>query len=98
MKGSRPESLPERSEAELVQRQRQGRLRACTAAAFRRLVGEQGLAAAYAELGRGAEAAEAAREARLKNPWFDVSNFGSRFQDRDLQRRIQTSLRKAGFE
>ena len=56
------------------------------------------LAAAYAELGRAAEAAEAVREAKLKNPWFEVTNFGSRFQDRDLQRRVETSLRKAGFE
>lgn len=42
-----PESLPERSEAELLQRQRQGRLQVRTAAAYRRLVREQGLKAAY---------------------------------------------------
>jgi uncharacterized protein (DUF39 family) len=42
-----PESLPERGEAELLQRQRQGRLRVRLAADYRRLVREQGLAAAY---------------------------------------------------
>lgn len=56
------------------------------------------LAGAYAELGRGAEAAEAVRAARLKNPWFDIATFGSRFQDANLQRRVETSLRKAGFD
>lgn len=56
------------------------------------------LAAAYAELGRREEAAEATKAARLKNPWFDITTFGSRFQDADLQRRVETSLRKAGFD
>ena len=41
------ETLPERSEAELLQRQRQGLLQVRTAADYRRLVREQGLAAAY---------------------------------------------------
>jgi len=47
--GPAPELLSERSEAELLQRQRQGRLRVRLAADYRRLVREQGLAAAYAE-------------------------------------------------
>lgn len=41
-------ALPPRSEAELVARQRRGELRVRTAAAFRRLVRDQGLAEAYA--------------------------------------------------
>lgn len=48
MKGSTPPALPARSEADLRQRQQQGRLRVRTADAYRRLVQEQGLAAAYA--------------------------------------------------
>ncbi|MGQ0581097.1 MAG: adenylate/guanylate cyclase domain-containing protein [Reyranella sp.] len=55
------------------------------------------LAAAYAELGRTAEAAEAVEQGRSKNPHFDLTSFGSRFQDPALQRRIETSLRKAGL-
>lgn len=47
MNAAAPESLPERSEAELRQRQRQGRLQVRTAADYRQLVREQGLAAAY---------------------------------------------------
>ena len=47
MNRAAPESLPERGEAELLQRQRQGRLRVRLAADYRRLVREQGLAAAY---------------------------------------------------
>lgn len=55
------------------------------------------LAAAYAELGRTAEAAEAVEQGRRKNPHFDLASFGSRFQDPALQRRIEASLRKAGL-
>lgn len=47
VKGSPTDVLPERSESELRQRQRQGRLRVRPAADYRRLVREQGLAAAY---------------------------------------------------
>lgn len=47
MTANAPETLPERSEAELLQRQRQGHLRVRTAADYRLLVREQGLAAAY---------------------------------------------------
>ncbi|MFM7312288.1 MAG: homocysteine biosynthesis protein [Cyanobium sp.] len=47
MKGFRPDSLPLRSEAELWERQRSGRLRVRVAADYRRLVREAGLAAAY---------------------------------------------------
>ncbi len=55
------------------------------------------LAAAYAELGRTAEAAAAVEQGRRKNPHFDLASFGSRFQDPALQRRIEASLRKAGL-
>jgi len=56
------------------------------------------LAGAYAELGRTAEAHDAADLGRRKNPHFELSNFGSRFQDSDLKERVQTSLRKAGLD
>ena len=56
------------------------------------------LAAAYAELGRTAEAAAAVEQGRRKNPHFDLASFGSRFQDAALQRRIEASLRKAGLD
>ena len=55
------------------------------------------LAAAYAELGRNADAQDALEQAKLKNPHFDLASFGSRFQDPALQRRVQESLRKAGL-
>jgi len=55
------------------------------------------LAAAYAELGRTAQATEAAEQGRRKNPHLDLASFGSRFQDPALQRRIAASLRKAGL-
>lgn len=49
VKGTPRDALPERGEAELRQRQSQGRLRVRLAADYRRLVREQGLTAAYAE-------------------------------------------------
>ncbi|MDP2330895.1 MAG: adenylate/guanylate cyclase domain-containing protein [Reyranella sp.] len=55
------------------------------------------LAGAYAELGRTADALDAAEQGRRKNPYFDLATFGSRFQDSTLQRRIEASLRKAGL-
>jgi tetratricopeptide (TPR) repeat protein len=55
------------------------------------------LAGAYAELGRNADAMDAVEQGRRKNPHFDLASFGSRFQDPALQRRIEASLRKAGF-
>jgi class 3 adenylate cyclase/TolB-like protein/Tfp pilus assembly protein PilF len=55
------------------------------------------LAAAYAELGRTADAKDAAERARRKNPHLELSTFGSRFQDPALQRRVGESLRKAGL-
>ena len=55
------------------------------------------LAGAYAELGRTADAAGALEQGRRKNPHFDLASFGSRFQDPELQRRIEASLRKAGL-
>ena len=55
------------------------------------------LAAAYAELGRATDARDAADRAKRKNPHFELSSFGSRFQDPALQRRVEDSLRKAGL-
>ena len=55
------------------------------------------LAAAYAELGRTDDALDAVQQGKRKNPHFDLASFGSRFQDPALQRRVEESLRKAGF-
>jgi tetratricopeptide (TPR) repeat protein len=55
------------------------------------------LAGAYAELDRGAEAAEALERGKSKNPYLDLPGFGSRFQDPALKRRLDDSLRKAGL-
>ena len=55
------------------------------------------LAGAYAELGRGAEATEALERGKAKNPYLDLSDFGSRFQDPALKRRLDDSMRKAGL-
>lgn len=55
------------------------------------------LAAAYAELGRTVDAKDAAERAKRKNPYFELSSFGSRFQDPALQQRVEDSLRKAGL-
>jgi class 3 adenylate cyclase/TolB-like protein/Flp pilus assembly protein TadD len=55
------------------------------------------LAGAYAELDRGAEATEALARGKAKNPYLDLSGFGSRFQDPALKRRLDDSLRKAGL-
>jgi class 3 adenylate cyclase/TolB-like protein len=56
------------------------------------------LAAAYAELGRTADALDAAEAGRRKNPHFELATFGSRFEDPALQKRVQDSLRKAGVD
>jgi len=55
------------------------------------------LAGAYAELGRNADATNALEQGRRKNPHFDLTSFGSRFQDPALQHRVEVSLRKAGL-
>lgn len=55
------------------------------------------LAAALAELGRDAEAAAAAREARRYDPFFDVGLFGSRFRSPTDRDKLIISLRKAGL-
>jgi adenylate cyclase len=55
------------------------------------------LAGAYAEIGRGADATSAMEQGRRKNPYLDLESFGSRFQDPALKRRLEASLRKAGF-
>jgi adenylate cyclase len=56
------------------------------------------LAAAYAELGRTADALDAADVGKRKNPHFELATFGSRFEDPALQKRLQDSLRKAGVD
>jgi class 3 adenylate cyclase/Flp pilus assembly protein TadD len=56
------------------------------------------LAAAYAELGRTADALDAAEAGKRKNPHFELATFGSRFEDPALQKRVQESLRKAGVD
>ena len=55
------------------------------------------LAGAYAELGRAEEAQRAVEQGNAKNPHFELASFGSRFQDRALQRQVQASLHKAGL-
>jgi TolB-like protein/Flp pilus assembly protein TadD len=56
------------------------------------------LAGAYAELGRDAEAAEALEQGKKKNPYLDLAGFGTRFQDPGLKRKLDNTLRKAGFK
>jgi hypothetical protein len=56
------------------------------------------LAAAYAELGRTADALDVAEAGKRKNPHFELATFGSRFEDPTLQKRVQDSLRKAGVD
>lgn len=55
------------------------------------------LAGAYAELGRDAEAADALERGKRKNPYLDLAGFGTRFQDPALKRRLDLTLKKAGF-
>jgi class 3 adenylate cyclase/Flp pilus assembly protein TadD len=55
------------------------------------------LAGAYAELGRDAEAADALEQGKRKNPYLDLAGFGTRFRDPALKRRLDQTLRKAGF-
>jgi len=55
------------------------------------------LAGAYAELGRDAEAADALEQGKRKNPYLDLAGFGTRFQDPALKRRLDQTMRKAGF-
>lgn len=55
------------------------------------------LAAAYAENGQADDVKRVVERARRNNPYFDLTSFGSRFQDPALQHRLQASLRKAGL-
>ena len=55
------------------------------------------LAAAYAESGQVDDVKRVVERARRNNPYFDLTSFGSRFQDPALQHRLQASLRKAGL-
>src|SRR5262249_38675404 len=56
------------------------------------------LAGAYAELGRDAEAKDALENAKRRNPYVDLAGFGTRFQDPELKRRLDETLRKAGLD
>jgi class 3 adenylate cyclase/TolB-like protein/Tfp pilus assembly protein PilF len=56
------------------------------------------LAGAYAELGRNAEATEALEQGKRKNPYLDLAGFGTRFREPALKRRLDQTLRKAGFD
>jgi adenylate cyclase len=56
------------------------------------------LAGAYAELGRDAEAADALEQGKRKDPYADLAGFGTRFQDPELKRRLDQTMRKAGFK
>jgi len=55
------------------------------------------LAGAYAELGRDAEAADALERGKQKDPYLDLAGFGTRFEDPALKRRLDQTMRKAGF-
>ncbi|HYD07053.1 MAG TPA: adenylate/guanylate cyclase domain-containing protein [Reyranella sp.] len=55
------------------------------------------LAGAYAELGRDAEAAEALERGKRKDPYADLAGFGTRFQDPAMKRKLDQTMRKAGF-
>ena len=55
------------------------------------------LAGAYAGLGRDAEAADVLEQGKQKNPYLDLAGFGTRFQDPALKRRLDQTMRKAGF-
>jgi class 3 adenylate cyclase/TolB-like protein/Flp pilus assembly protein TadD len=55
------------------------------------------LAGAYAELGRDGEAADALDRGKQKDPYLDLAGFGTRFQDPALKRRLDQTMRKAGF-
>jgi len=56
------------------------------------------LAGAYAELGRDAEAADALERGKAKDPYQDLAGFGTRFQDPALKRRLDRTMKKAGFK
>jgi tetratricopeptide (TPR) repeat protein len=55
------------------------------------------LAGVYAEAGRMADALDAVEQGRRKNPYIDLTSFGTRFQDQALKRQVEESLRKAGL-
>ena len=56
------------------------------------------LAAAYAQEGRLADAADALEALRRLNPFFNLAEFGDRFQDPELQAYLQEGIRKAGWQ
>ena len=56
------------------------------------------LAAAYAQMNRKPEAAQAAETARRLNPFFDVAVFGSRFENPAHHAYLTEGLVKAGLE
>jgi len=56
------------------------------------------LAAAYAQLNRLPEAAEALASLRRVNPFFDADTAGSRFQNPEHQTYLREGLVKAGWQ
>lgn len=56
-----------------------------------------GLAAVYAEVGRGEDSAEAAERVRRVLPFFNTSEFSQQFRDPAHQKRILNALKKAGL-
>jgi len=57
-----------------------------------------GLAAAYAQLGRTADAARAAKDTLRTWPFFDVATFADQFADWEKQKAVAEGLRKAGLK
>ena len=56
------------------------------------------LAAAYAELGHSAKAAQAAAAVRRLDPFFKTTSYGSGFTVREDRDKIVAGFRKAGLE
>jgi adenylate cyclase len=56
------------------------------------------LAASYAQLGRGVEAARAVTTLRRLDPAFDAGAFGTQLQNPSDRERVRDGLRKAGFK
>jgi adenylate cyclase len=55
------------------------------------------LAAAYAQVGRPADATREAEMVRRLDPFFEVASFGSKFRNNQDRERIAEGLRKAGL-
>jgi adenylate cyclase len=55
------------------------------------------LAAAYAQAGRGADAARAASDVRRLDPTFDAANYGNKFLNPNDLEHLRDGMRKAGL-